>query len=233
MKRQILVLVLALVLPLLLATGCRRGGGNAFARATKAHAEGKYAEAIVLYTEAAKTMPDNPAVYQYRAISHSKLQHYDAAFSDMDLAFAKALAITNDPDDPRLASLLFTRGILNRAGGRLDAAIADYEKSIKLDPKAPKVKNNLAWILATCPDEAVRDPARAVTLATQEAEETEWKAAPVIDTLAAAYAATGDFASAIKWQGKALELVSNPSSIADFNARLSLYKNNTPYIEEN
>jgi tetratricopeptide (TPR) repeat protein len=37
-------------------------------------------------------------------------------------------------------------------------------------PVAPSVRNDLAWLLATCPDEKIRDPRRAVELAKKAVE---------------------------------------------------------------
>ena len=68
------------------------------------------------------------------------------------------------------------------------------------------VLNNLAWVLATSPDEKLRDGERAIKLATQAAEQTEFKEAYILSTLASAYAETGDFDKAIEWIEKAIEV---------------------------
>ena len=55
-----------------------------------------------------------------------------------------------------------------------------------------------------------------------------------VDTLAAAYAETGDFESAIKWQKEAIHLLTakDPAEWpAQFEARLKLYELGKPYIE--
>ena len=44
-------------------------------------------------------------------------------------------------------------------------AIADSEASLSLMPDDTRTCNNLAWLLATCSDETLRNPARAVELA--------------------------------------------------------------------
>ena len=51
----------------------------------------------------------------------------------------------------------------------------------------------------------------------------------MIDTLAAAYAEIGDFASAIKWQTKALELETDAKNKEEYMARLKLYRQKKPY----
>ena len=55
----------------------------------------------------------------------------------------------------------------------------------------------------------------------------------MLDTLAAAYAESGDFDSAAKWQAKAIELESDEKEKADFQARLQLYKDKKPFRETN
>ncbi len=92
--------------------------------------------------------------------------------------------------------------------GRQQEALADYEKALALEPKDDGILNNLAWLLATSPDEKLRDGARAIRLATQACELTDWKAPHILSTLAAAYAETGDFDAAVKWSSKAVELAS-------------------------
>ena len=68
------------------------------------------------------------------------------------------------------------------------------------------VLNNLAWVLATSPDDKLRDGERAIKLATQAAEQSEFEEAYILSTLASAYAETGDFDKAIEWIEKAIEV---------------------------
>jgi len=89
--------------------------------------------------------------------------------------------------------------------GRQAEAIAFFDKAIKLESKDDLLLNNLAWVLATSPDEKLRDGRRAIQLATDACKLTEYKVPHILSTLAAAYAETGDFVNAVKWATKAVE----------------------------
>ncbi|GAH67769.1 unnamed protein product, partial [marine sediment metagenome] len=58
--------------------------------------------------------------------------------------------------------------------------------------------NNLAWLLATAPQADLRDGARALPLAKGVCESTGYNNPRFLDTLAAAYAETGQFEEAIQ-----------------------------------
>src|SRR5262249_24155019 len=86
-----------------------------------------------------------------------------------------------------------------------DRAIADYSKAIELqDPKDATTLNNLAWLLATCPDSTLHDSKRAVELATKtvdlEPTGNNW------NTLGVAQYRAGNWAAAIEGLNKSMEL---------------------------
>jgi hypothetical protein len=83
--------------------------------------------------------------------------------------------------------------------------------------------------LATCPDARYRDGKLAVAAATRAAELTNWKDRNVLETLAAAYAEAGDFASAVHWQQRARERFVAMGFSPNFNQdRLALYQASKP-----
>ena len=87
--------------------------------------------------------------------------------------------------------------------GRRADAIADYERALKLQPNDLGILNNFAWVLATAPEDNLRDGHRALAMATEASRQTAYKQDYILSTLAAAYAETGDFESARKWAAEA------------------------------
>ena len=111
--------------------------------------------------------------------------------------------LRKDPDN--FAALRFRADAYLNIGKHAEA-IADFDKAYALKEDDESLLNNFAWVLATSPDDKLRDGARAVKLATKAAEATGYETPHILSTLAAAYAETGDFENAAKWSQKAVEL---------------------------
>jgi tetratricopeptide (TPR) repeat protein len=97
--------------------------------------------------------------------------------------------------------------------GRFDAELKLREETLTLSRKVSGLKDSsaggalqgLAWMLATCPNAAVRNPKRAVELATQAAE-LRPEDAVCVGTLGTAQYRAGENATAIPVLQKALSL---------------------------
>ena len=143
------------------------------------------------------------------------------------------LASSIDPADTEKNKQLLTKVCSVAAqslikSGRFKDAIIQYDRAYRASPDSLDVQNNLAWILATCPDKALRDAPRAVTLAEQAARSTNYADASTLDTLAAAYAESGAFEKAVVTERKAIELTP-ATSRSDLQKRLDLYLSGQPY----
>ena len=90
--------------------------------------------------------------------------------------------------------------------------------------------NGRAWLWATCKDAKFRDGKQAVESATKACELTKWQSPGYLDTLAAAYAESGDFAAAIHWEEKAIELTHDPKSAESHRKNLALFKDHKSIV---
>lgn len=118
--------------------------------------------------------------------------------------------------------------------GKHAEAIADLNKATEIEADDSGTLNNLAWVLATSPEEPLRDGRRAIELATKACELTEFKQAHIVSTLAAAYAETGDFDTAVKWSKKALKLADGsvePEVRQSLEKELKSYQERKPWRE--
>ena len=113
----------------------------------------------------------------------------------------------------------------------------DYRKAVAFYEKAtlqnsPRAFNGLAWFLATCPDDAIRNGKEAVNHALKACELSYWRQWGTIDTLAAAYAETGDFDQAIAYQNLALNIKDlKAETRSKMEERLKLYQQKQAWRE--
>lgn len=115
-------------------------------------------------------------------------------------AFSKAIALNpGDEDAYRLRADAYL------TTGQHAEAINDFQHVLPQTEKDTNLLNNFAWVLATSPDDKLRDGEQAVKLATEACELTGFETPHILSTLAAAYAETGDFENAKKWSAKAVE----------------------------
>lgn len=179
---------------------------------------------------------------------------------DSELLWSHAIAVTKDNAfaHASLADLLLRRGRIDEAidhcretlkinprdadahnnlglallqkGNEKDAA-AEFEESLEIDPNQMNAAPNLAWILATSPDPATRNGARAVELAERVSQHAGHPNAIVLRTLAAAYAEAGRFPDAINAAEAASELAKaqgNAGLAEDLQRAVSNYKAGLP-----
>jgi hypothetical protein len=151
-------------------------------------------------------------------------KYYDSAITCCTLATEHAA-----PQDQ--AVWYWRRACAHKFKGESDAAAADLDRMAQEIPDTPVELNSVAWTLSTYKwGEHWRDGAHAVKLATRACELTEWKDACVIDTLAAAYAESGEFSRAAEFEGMAISLAKPEDSTA-MKQRMALYLAGKPYRE--
>jgi tetratricopeptide (TPR) repeat protein len=111
-----------------------------------------------------------------------------------------------DEDAENYSALRFRADAYLNIGQHAEA-IADFDRALKLsEANDESLLNNFAWVLATSPDDALRDGKRSLEMATKAAELTGHETPHILSTLAAAHAELGDFEEAKKWSQKAVEI---------------------------
>ena len=98
------------------------------------------------------------------------------------------------------------RATINVSLKKYAEALKEVNYLISLHPQRVTLGRALeqrAWFQATCPDPAFRNGKQAVKDAKAACSIMQWKDEDMIDTLAAAHAETGDFASATRYAAQA------------------------------
>jgi serine/threonine protein kinase len=191
-----------------------------------------YQEMVDYYTRRIDTGPENPARYLSRAECYIYLQNREKAFADLEQC-AKLLRSRNHP----AAALVTKLAVLCREQKRYDEVEPEFVKVLefshrRLYEKHPLMLKKLARLQATYPSAEFRDGAKAVEYANKACELTDWRNADYVDTLAASYAEAGDFYSAVKWQKKAIDLLTEDTSAesrSNYESRLNLYQSGKPH----
>jgi tetratricopeptide (TPR) repeat protein len=188
---------------------------------TEIAALGRIADAIDQFREALRISPTY-------ALAHNNLGHALVRLGNVDEArqqFSEAARL-----DPTLADARYNVGTLEIADGHISAALDQFRDAVRLQPDWVQAVGTLAWILATAPSEALRNPDEAVRLATHAAQLTDRRDAEILDILAAAEAAAGHFDVAVTACEAALALNPQTSLAAAIGQRASLYKQRRSYV---
>ncbi|MAX26494.1 MAG: hypothetical protein CMJ19_18530 [Phycisphaeraceae bacterium] len=135
---------------------------------------------------------------------------------------------------PTTAAEAYQRmGVIAQHNGQIATAIDWYAKSAKLKQSASVESINYwAWILAASPDSHVQDGLRSQQLAIGICKLTGNRAPRYLDTLAAAFARSGQFDQAISVQRHAIDLAQQAGFaqlVKAMQQRLAIYQNHQPY----
>ena len=198
-----------------------------FDRAVYFARQGEYERAIPDLTRSIRLLPDDLDAYAARAKDYAKLGDHERAVADAKLAVK--LKPTTEIYLQR-ARDLHLRATAYRIIGQQELAARDLREAVRLAPDDTGTIDALAWFLATCPEERVRNGTEAVSFAKKACEMSHWMDSGNIDTLAAAYAEVGDFEQATKYEQQSLNDPSlAPKARKKREERLQLYKLRKPY----
>jgi Tfp pilus assembly protein PilF len=188
--------------------------------------QGKLDEAAGHFEEATRIAPGYSRVWLYFGQAQLKQGKPKPALES--LRTAERL----DPDDADTCLYLAQAYQLD---GDTALAVRYYRRSNELEKDQSLVLDNLAWLLATAADPAVRNGTEAVQLAERACELTHYHKAICMGTLAAAYAEAGKFelAAAMAERARARALENGNKEVAARNEELlALYKAGRAYHEK-
>jgi len=149
------------------------------------------------------------------------------------LAQIRAIEVKIDSAPDKADAYLHMAGLYSDAN-MVAEAVATYRNALQARPDSVEALRDLAWRLAIHRQADFYDPQQAVELAGRACSLTENRSARAMDTLAAAYAATGQYDRAKAMAEKALQVYksSNRTDRArEVEARLRLYAAGQPYVE--
>jgi tetratricopeptide (TPR) repeat protein len=180
---------------------------------------GEVRPALNDYARAIERDPDLAVAHRGRGRACHLLGRLDEASDHYDAAVQLA------PDDSYAVA---SRADLMTDLGRYAEAAEEYQRAIELDPRSAYAYRGAAWLRATCPDTSVLDPELAVRLAERAIQLESHEDSLAYDTLAAAQASAGDFASAIETLARAID-VAPENEREVYSDRLILYKQGEPF----
>ncbi|QDU39628.1 tetratricopeptide repeat protein [Maioricimonas rarisocia] len=159
-------------------------------------AAGQPAEAVDEYRRVLLTSPNDARARYFAGAALSLLGRHEEALSE----FEAVCAAESDHIGARVG-----RARMNYALGRYREARETLESDLAAGLTATPIQVTLARILAACPDEDVRDGPRALELARPLFQDQQ--SVVYAESLAMAYAETGEFDRAVDTQQWALERV--------------------------
>lgn len=190
---------------------------------------GELEQAVLHFERATSLGPDRADAYEALARAHVKQARGPEAIA----AWSEAVRLASDaPSHAALAIELLKQK-------RVAEGVTHLREALKLQPALSRANggmiwaNNLAWILATHPDPALRNGAEAVHWAEQVCDADGGANPATLDTLAAALAEVGRFAEATKIAQRIMELGANePQLVSAARGRVELFSESKPVREE-
>lgn len=174
--------------------------------------------------EAVRLNPNSIAWKNNRGEVLIKRKEYDKAVAE----FSDILSTS-----PRYFFALHNRGEAYLRSRQFAKAKADVELALENETGVPGLHMNLARVLATAPEAKLRDGKRALDEAKKAVEMIKYRDGRFLDTLAAAYAETGDYDKAVETEQKAFD---DPEFMKDdgdaARKRLELYRTKKPFRDE-
>lgn len=190
-----------------------------FNRAEVRYELGQYDDAAADYSEVIQRQPDDFGAFTGRGHAYFRMGDFDKALAD----YHRAVTL-----DAKSAGALINRGDTYRQLAQYEKAAADYRAAVKLDEKYGRAYRAAAWLMATCPNDKLRNAALAVRAAEKAIELDGTTDYLYLDTLAAAYANAGNYSEAVETLNRAIGIAPEDAKLP-LEQRLALYQSGKPY----
>jgi tetratricopeptide (TPR) repeat protein len=190
---------------------------------TALQSEGRQQEAIPYLRRSVELSPDNPYARNNLAVALESQGELSEAIRHLRHAIRV---------DAEFADGHKNLGSTLAEVGQGEEALRHLLEAARLEPESPEPLNNAAWYLATDPASSSSEREEAIRLAKRAAALTAGDHPTVLDTLAAAYAATGRFEDAMAAAERALAAALRDGDSqfgAEIHDRLELYRQGRPY----
>ena len=184
---------------------------------------GRYAEAIEWLREALRLRPDFLMAQVNLAAALEATGELDEAFELYETLLAAR---------PHRGGFYTRAANVAARRGNGARAIQLLRRGYAILPDNVGIANDLAWRLATVPDDALRDGPLAVALAEYVNDLRGGESSSELDTLAAAYAAVGRFEDAVEAAERALAIARRTDQdvlAGEISQRLDLFRQRKPY----
>ncbi len=184
---------------------------------------GNFKDSIADYNKVIELKPEDSAAFSGRAHALYATGKTEEALAD----YAKATQLS-----PQSVDALTEYADTCQALGKWKEAATAYQQAMQLDGQNARVLQNAAWMMATCPDDFYRNGKSALSTAQKAVQLASGVAsAQTLDVLAAAQAASGDFASAQRSVAEALRSTTDPSLRNELIMRSKLYERKRSYVQ--
>lgn len=227
-----------------------------FSLGVELQAEGNLAESIEHFRLARQAQPENTQIASNLGVLLARTGRLDDAIDtlraavELDTSSADArvnLATALDASGrfvdsiPHYQQLLAAHPNAVEIRARLARALlevanygdasAEFTRVVQQNPRDARSLMVLAWLLATCPDDTVRNGQQALQITQGLHRQTDGNDPVVLDVLAAAHAETGDFELARQHAKRSIELLRNrqPALQKAMADRLQQYQTQQPH----
>lgn len=219
----------------------------------------KYSEGIKYYQKVTEIDPGNVKTFSDISRAYYTIEEYDDAIEyaresldmqdDLIQAYYYLCAsrygkgIYDDPMEYLTESIKdqpsYSRTLVELAEKLLEKrqikrAYDKYVEVLRVEPESLDGLNSIAWLQAASTIKGIRNPQQALDYAIKARDVSEVLEPEVLDTLAVAYAATGDYENAIKSANEAIQLANSKDKkplAGRIQKRMKLYEKKQPFID--